>query len=111
MNVKITENNISEAGEIHSESWKESHKGFCTDEFIARHTKEAQTEYIWSEIAKGKDFYMLVDHKPVGIGAEPNGMTVEQFVAKLRTCAEDMTETEKDALVNWILTLDEVAAL
>lgn len=65
--VKITENNICKAGEIHSESWKESHKGFCTDEFVARHTKEAQTEYIRSEIAKGKDFYMLVDYKPVGI--------------------------------------------
>ena len=45
------------------------------------------------------------------VGAEPNGMTEEQFVAKLRTCAEDMTEAEKDALVKWILTLDEVVAL
>lgn len=45
------------------------------------------------------------------LGSEPNGMTEEQFVAKLRTCAEDMTEAEKDALVKWILTLDEVAAL
>ena len=65
--VKITENNIRDAGKIHSESWKESHKSFCSVEFVARHTEEAQTEYIRSEISKGKDFYMLIDHVPVGI--------------------------------------------
>ena len=65
--IKITENNISNAGKIHSESWKESHKSFCSEEFVARHTEEAQTEYIRSEIAQGKDFYMLIDHIPVGI--------------------------------------------
>ena len=65
--VKITENNIRDAGKIHSESWKESHKSFCSEEFVARHTEEAQTDYIRSEIAKGKDFYMLIDHIPVGI--------------------------------------------
>ena len=65
--VKITENNIRDAGKIHSESWKESHKSFCSEEFVARHTEKAQTEYIRSEITKGKDFYMLIDHIPVGI--------------------------------------------
>ena len=65
--IKITENNISNAGKIHSESWKESHKNFCSEEFVARHTEEAQTEYIRSEISKGKDFYMLIDRMPVGI--------------------------------------------
>jgi len=65
--VKITEKNIGDAGKIHSESWKESHKSFCSEGFVARHTEEAQTEYIRSEIAKGKDFYMLIVHIPVGI--------------------------------------------
>lgn len=65
--VKITENIIWDAGKIHAESWKESHKSFCSGEFIAHHTEESQTNYIRSEIAKGKDFYMLIDHKPVGI--------------------------------------------
>ena len=65
--IKITENNIRDAGKIHSVSWKESHKSFCSEEFIARHTEEAQTEYVRSEIAKGKDFYMLIDRMPVGI--------------------------------------------
>ena len=78
--VKITENNICEAGSIHSESWKDSHKGFCTDEFVSRHTKEAQTEYIRSEIAKGKNFYMLVADKPVGIVSLQNSLIENLYV-------------------------------
>lgn len=78
--VKITDKNIAEAGKIHSESWKESHKEFCTDEFIARHTQEAQTEYIRSEVAKGKDFYMLIADKPVGIVSLQNGLIENLYV-------------------------------
>ena len=78
--VKITEINIGDAGKIHSESWKESHKGFCTDEFISRHTKEAQTEYIRSEIVKGKDFYMFVANKPVGIVSLQNNLIENLYV-------------------------------
>lgn len=32
--VKITENNICDAGKIHSESWKESHKSFCAEALL-----------------------------------------------------------------------------
>ena len=45
------------------------------------------------------------------LGSEPNGMTEEQRIEKLRYCADELTEEQKDALVNWILTLDEVASL
>jgi len=45
------------------------------------------------------------------LGSEPNGMTDQQREDKLRTCAEDMTEAQKDALVNWIMTLDQLEAL
>ena len=65
--IRVTERNICEAGRIHAESWRESHRDFCTAEFIARHTEKAQTEYIRDEIAKGKVFYMLLDGKPVGV--------------------------------------------
>ena len=45
------------------------------------------------------------------LGSEPNGMTDEQREQKLRNCAEDMTEAEKDQLVNWIMTLDQLEAM
>ena len=57
------------------------------------------------------DGRMLSVYAQYPLGAEPNAMTEEQFIAKLRTCAEALSETEKDALVSWILKLDEVAAL
>lgn len=78
--VKVTESNICEAGKIHSTSWKESHRSFCSAEFVARHTEEAQTEYIRSEIAGGKDFYMLIDAEPVGIVSVHGGMIENLYV-------------------------------
>ena len=45
------------------------------------------------------------------LGSEPNGMTDEQREQKLRNCAEDMTEAQKNELVNWIMTLDKLEAM
>ena len=40
--VPITEDNIAAAGSIHSISWQESHRSFCSTAFIAKHTPQAQ---------------------------------------------------------------------
>lgn len=58
---------MMQAAIIHSESWIASHKDICSVEFIAIHTPERQKSYLASEIAKGAQFYMLIDEKPVGI--------------------------------------------
>lgn len=63
----VNEQNIADAGYIHAESWKESHKSFCSPEFVAKHTPEAQTEYLRREMARGKRIFLLLDHRPVGI--------------------------------------------
>lgn len=63
----VTQWDIMQAAVIHSESWKDSHRGICSTEFIALHTPERQRSYLESEIAKGAQLYMLVDEKPVGI--------------------------------------------
>ncbi len=78
--VKLIGNNIRDAGKIHSESWKESHKSFCSEEFVARHTAEAQTEYIRAEIAKGKDFNMLVDNHPIAIVSVKDSLIENLYV-------------------------------
>jgi len=65
--VEVTEQNIAEAGRIHSESWKESHRSFCSAEFVEKHTPAAQVEYLRREIVAGKSIYMLIDAYPVGI--------------------------------------------
>ena len=65
--VEVTEQNIADAGRIHSESWKESHRIFCSAEFVEKHTPVAQSEYLRREMNAGKGIYMLIDEHPVGI--------------------------------------------
>ena len=55
----VTEENIEEAALIHLLSWQESHRGFCSKEFIDAHTISTQVEYIRSELQKGKRFFIL----------------------------------------------------
>ena len=65
--TKVDEGNIADAGRIHSESWKESHRSFCSAEFVEKHTPAAQADFLRREINIGKTFYMLIDNYPVGI--------------------------------------------
>lgn len=66
--VEVSEENIAQAGKIHSESWKVSHRGFCSREFVEKHTPDRQEEYLRGEIAVGKSLFILIDDKkPVGI--------------------------------------------
>ena len=65
--TKVDEGNIADAGRIHSESWKESHRSFCSAEFVKKHTPAAQADYLRREMNTGKTIYMLIDNYPVGI--------------------------------------------
>lgn len=67
MIAEVNEGNIRQAAAIHSESWKESHKSFCSEDFIAQHSAEHQEVYLRKEMQAGKEIYMLIDDKPVGI--------------------------------------------
>lgn len=63
----VTEANIRAAAEIHAESWRESHKSFCSPAFIEAHTTETQIDYIRKELSRGKVFYLLYFDSPKGI--------------------------------------------
>lgn len=65
--VTVTERNIADAGRIHSESWRESHQSFCSVEFIEKHTPAAQADFLRREMTAGKQIYMLIQERPVGI--------------------------------------------
>lgn len=67
MIIEVNDSNILSAAKIHSESWKESHKSFCSINFIEQHNVAHQEKYLRSEIKAGKKVYMLVDPKPIGI--------------------------------------------
>lgn len=67
MIVKVTEENLLQAARVHAKSWRESHRGFCTPEFVAAHTTRRQAEFLRRELETGKRVWMLIEDRPVGI--------------------------------------------
>lgn len=81
--VVITEVNtdtLSQAGYIHGEAWRASHRHFCSEAFVAKHTAEAQTAYLREEKGKGKRVFLLTDGKPVGIVSVCGGYIENLYV-------------------------------
>lgn len=66
MIVPVTEENLGIAGAVHAVSWRESH-GFCSPDFVIAHTAQRQTEYLRREMALGKQLFLLVEERPVGV--------------------------------------------
>lgn len=67
MIITVDNTNLPEAARIHSIAWKQSHRAFCTKEFIELHTPQRQEEYLRRKIADGSRVYMLVQEEPIGI--------------------------------------------
>lgn len=63
----VSEDNLSQAAEVHALSWQESHRAFCTPEFVAAHTPQRQRDYILEKIRSGSVFYLLSEGKPIGV--------------------------------------------
>lgn len=67
MIVAVDSTNISTAARVHSISWKESHRSFCSPDFIETHSPQRQEEYLLQKIKSGSRFFMLVEDSPVGV--------------------------------------------
>ena len=112
----VTKENIDIAAEIHSISWKESHKTFCSEEFVQAHTKERQRQYIEKEIKCGKQFYIIDKNGAKGIVSIKDNLIENLYVlpmeqgkgygTKLLQYAEHMC---KGIPTLWILSNNEVA--
>lgn len=86
MIVEVTKDNIIDAARIHSLSWKDSHKEFCSSEFIAIHSVEHQMNYLNDEIKQGKKVFMLILDKPVGIVSIWNDLIENLYVLPEEQC-------------------------
>ena len=80
MIIPVDETNIFQAAMIHSISWKESHRAFCTHDFIEMHTPERQREYLSIKKDKGANIYMLVQEEPIGIVSVTNSLIEDLYV-------------------------------
>lgn len=112
----VTTANIDIAAKIHSTSWKESHRSFCTEEFVQKHTVENQRRYIEKEIECGKQFYILIEEEAKGIVSVKDNLIENLYVlpkeqrkgygTKLLWYAENKCEGNPTL---WILSNNEAA--
>ena len=80
MIIEVNENNILEAATVHSISWKESHRSFCTEEFIEFHSPERQLSYIRNKIDSGSKFYLLIEDAPIGIVSVTDSLIEDLYI-------------------------------
>lgn len=78
MIISVDQSNILRAAEVHSASWQESHRSFCSPEFVALHTPEHQQAYIKRKMDGGSEFYLLTEDAPIGI-VSVNGSLIEDL--------------------------------
>lgn len=80
MIVPVDETNLLQAATIHSISWKESHRAFCTPDFIETHTPDRQREYLRNKMNNGTKLYMLIEEKPIGIVSVTKGLIEDLYI-------------------------------
>lgn len=67
MILSVTSETLMQAARVHAESWRESHREFCSPDFVAAHTPQRQADYLARELEQGKELWMLVLEEPVGL--------------------------------------------
>ena len=80
MIVPVDETNLLQAATIHSISWKESHRAFCTPDFIETHTPDRQREYLRNKMNNGTKLYMLVEEKSIGVVSVTKGLIEDLYI-------------------------------
>lgn len=80
MIISVDKTNLLQAATIHSISWKEAHRTFCTPDFIESHTPERQWDYLNSRMNSGTKVYMLVEEKPIGVVSVTNSLIADFYV-------------------------------
>ena len=80
MIIPVNDRNITAAAAIHSISWKESHRAFCTPDFIEIHSPERQLQYMRDKMNHGTQFFMLIDEDPVGVVSVTDSLIEDLYV-------------------------------
>jgi len=78
--IPVDETILLQAATIHSISWKESHRAFCTPDFTEMHTPDRQREYLSGKMDGGTKIYMLVEDRPVGIVSVTDSLIEDLYV-------------------------------
>ena len=72
---------IADAGRVHAESWRESHRSFCTPAFVALHTAKRQAQYLSDKLAHGAQLYLLrLDGRAAGIVSVTGNLIEDLYI-------------------------------
>ena len=80
MIVTVDQSNLFEAAAIHSVSWQESHRSFCSPEFIALHTPQHQETYLRKKIDNGSRLFIMIADKPVGVVSVTGNLIEDLYI-------------------------------
>ena len=81
MIVAVDKTNISQAAAVHSVSWQESHRAFCSPDFVEMHTPERQQRYLSRKMEKGSRlFLLLAGDTPAGIVSVTDSLIADLYI-------------------------------
>ena len=80
MIVDVGQSNIAAAAAIHSASWTDSHRSFCSMDFVALHTPQHQLEYLQYKLNAGSRIFLLIDAVPAGIVSVSGNLIEDLYV-------------------------------
>ena len=80
MIISVDLANLSEAAAVHAVSWQDSHRSFCSPDFVALHSPEHQAEYLRQKLSRGSRIWMLVENGPVGIVSVTGSLIEDLYV-------------------------------
>ena len=72
---------LPQAAQVHAQAWRQSHRDFCSPEFVEMHTAERQKEYLRQKQREGCRLYLLWAPSPAGVVAvSPKGVIQDLYV-------------------------------
>ena len=80
MIVTVDHSNLPEAASIHSVSWQESHRSFCSPEFIALHSPQHQKAYLQKKMDNGSKVFIMIADKPIGVVSVTGNLIEDLYI-------------------------------
>ena len=80
MIVRVSEENLDAAARLHALCWQESHRSFCSAEFVAAHTPLRQAQYLRNKMEGGTKVFLLLDPEPVGIVSVTDNLIEDLYI-------------------------------
>lgn len=80
MIIPVDQTNLMEAAAVHAAAWRDSHRAFCTPEFVEQHTTERQAAYLQRKLDAKSRIFLLVEDEPKGVVSVTGSLIEDLYV-------------------------------